>query len=88
MEYKLKPGEVAIFNNRRVLHGRREFFPNNGVRYFQGCYVNIDEFKSEVLASEYKIMKNLDKQSMKTVNCYDINKLELGKLAYGNNDCF
>jgi len=69
------------------LHGRREF-SNNGIRHFQGCYVNIDEFKSEVLASEYRIMKKLDVQSMKSAKWYDIDKLELGKLAYGNNDNF
>ena len=52
----------------------------------KGCYVNIDEFKSELLANEYKIMKQLDDTSMKSAKGHDIRKLELGKLAFGNND--
>nr|XP_006823837.1 PREDICTED: uncharacterized protein LOC100373291 [Saccoglossus kowalevskii] len=48
VEYKLKVGECVLFNNRRILHARKEFILNGGTRYFQGCYINIDEFKSKV----------------------------------------
>ena len=46
---KLKPGEVLVFNNRRMLHGRREFMvadgvmPKDGRRHLVGCYTNIDD---------------------------------------------
>ena len=35
MEYRLKPGEIACFNNRRVLHGRTAFNSHNGLRHLQ-----------------------------------------------------
>ncbi|KAL1837891.1 hypothetical protein VTJ49DRAFT_3277 [Mycothermus thermophilus] len=39
-ELKLKPGECVIFDNRRVLHGRREFDAGNtGSRWLKGAYV-------------------------------------------------
>ena len=46
---KLKPGEVLIFNNRRMLHGRKGFTvadgvrPEDGRRHLVGCYTNIDD---------------------------------------------
>jgi hypothetical protein len=40
-------GEIATFNQRRVLHGRTAFHSTaGGMRHLQGAYVNIDEFKS------------------------------------------
>ncbi|XP_070538948.1 gamma-butyrobetaine dioxygenase-like isoform X2 [Ptychodera flava] len=48
IQQKLQPGECAVFNNRRILHARQEFNLNGGHRHLQGCYVNIDEFKSRV----------------------------------------
>jgi gamma-butyrobetaine dioxygenase len=45
----LRPGYLLIFNNRRILHSRAAFSLKGGERHLQGCYVNINEFKSEVL---------------------------------------
>ena len=39
----LKPGELLIFNNWRVLHGRRSF---RGSRKMSGCYINKEDFDS------------------------------------------
>ena len=39
----LKPGELLIFNNWRVLHGRGSF---NGKRRMNGCYINKEDFDS------------------------------------------
>ena len=39
----LKPGELLIFNNWRILHGRGSF---NGVRKMSGCYINKEDFDS------------------------------------------
>lgn len=50
--YKLKPGNCAVFNNRRILHGRSEFFPQSGARHFQGCYVDTDDFLSRLRVLE------------------------------------
>mmetsp|Transcript_27568 Transcript_27568/g.65585 ORF Transcript_27568/g.65585 Transcript_27568/m.65585 type:complete len:171 (-) Transcript_27568:42-554(-) len=47
--YKLRPGEMLVFNNRRMLHGRRSFSSGpdasseEGQRHLVGCYTNIDD---------------------------------------------
>lgn len=48
-ERQLVPGEVLVFNNRRMLHGRRSFCMNKSStvgRHITGCYTNIDESMS------------------------------------------
>ena len=39
----LKPGELLIFNNWRVMHGRGAF---SGIRKMAGCYINKEDFDS------------------------------------------
>ena len=56
----LKPGQLLIFNNWRVLHGRSEF---SGKRKMSGCYINKEDFEFQnnskaILA--YKFNKVLD----------------------------
>ena len=41
--YRLEPGDLHIFDNHRVLHGRRQFDVNHP-RHLQQCSVNRDEF--------------------------------------------
>jgi gamma-butyrobetaine dioxygenase len=41
---RLEKGDLVIFNNRRVLHGRDEFDSNSGERHFKGTYVDEDGF--------------------------------------------
>ena len=55
IEFRLQPGELVSFNNRRILHGRRGFSLNGGVRHIQGAYVNIDEFNSKYHYQSVKI---------------------------------
>ena len=43
---RLKPGDMWAFDNRRVLHARREFDPRSGARWLQGAYVDRDEITS------------------------------------------
>lgn len=45
---KLRPGEMAVFDNRRVLHGRDAFDPSTGGRRLRGCYVDRGEFDSRI----------------------------------------
>ncbi|KAK9390183.1 taurine catabolism dioxygenase TauD, TfdA family-domain-containing protein [Lipomyces mesembrius] len=57
-ESKFKPGDVALFMNRRVLHSRRRFtltsstegFNNDGSygRWLKGTYLDIDSFYSKL----------------------------------------
>lgn len=46
-EMRLREGECAVFMNRRVVHGRREFDPASGQRWLKGAYVDVDAFLSK-----------------------------------------
>lgn len=48
IQFRLAPGECVVFNNRRMLHGRRAFSGSAGRRLLQGCYVNADDWKSRL----------------------------------------
>lgn len=50
--YRLSPGELLIFDNRRVLHGRAAFDPSTGRRHLQGCYVDRDQLLSRIRVLE------------------------------------
>ncbi|KAI0908966.1 Clavaminate synthase-like protein [Ustulina deusta] len=45
-EYKMLPGECVIFDNCRVLHGRRAFNTSSGERLLKGTYVENDSYAS------------------------------------------
>ena len=51
LEFSLRPGQMIAFDNRRVLHGRREFDPNSGARHLQGTYLDRD-----MLASRLRVL--------------------------------
>lgn len=46
-EHKLRPGQCVIFDNLRVMHGRRRFDTSAGSRWLKGTYVSNDEWKSK-----------------------------------------
>jgi gamma-butyrobetaine dioxygenase len=48
LTFKLEPGEMVVFDNRRVLHGREAFDPASGFRHLHGCYVDRGEFTSRL----------------------------------------
>ncbi|KAJ5765963.1 uncharacterized protein N7511_003579 [Penicillium nucicola] len=45
-ELKLNPGECAIFDNRRIVHARRQFDSTGGSRWLAGAYVDTDALLS------------------------------------------
>lgn len=45
---KLEGGEMVVFDNRRVLHGREAFDPATGKRHLRGCYVDRGEWDSRL----------------------------------------
>ncbi|GGO89398.1 gamma-butyrobetaine hydroxylase [Marinobacterium nitratireducens] len=51
-EYRLNPGDLLVFDNRRVLHARRAFDLTQGHRHLQGCYVDRDELLSRIRVLE------------------------------------
>jgi gamma-butyrobetaine dioxygenase len=59
VKLKLKAGEMVVFDNRRILHGRDSFDPTTGYRHLQGCYVDRGEFSARlrVLARSAKVVE-------------------------------
>lgn len=48
----LKQGDCLVFNQRRMLHGRKGFELNGGVRHLEGTYSNLCEFRSRAQVLE------------------------------------
>ena len=46
MTFDYAPGDLVIFDNRRVLHARGAFDPNSGNRHLQGTYIDRDDLYS------------------------------------------
>ncbi|MGR3512600.1 MAG: TauD/TfdA family dioxygenase [Paracoccaceae bacterium] len=44
----LVAGDLILFDNRRMLHGRDSFDPQSGVRRLEGCYLDRDEILSRL----------------------------------------
>ena len=42
IRFQLESGELMMFDNTRVLHGRTAFDTNEGHRHLQGCYMDSD----------------------------------------------
>ncbi len=45
---RLSGGEMVVFDNRRVLHGRESFDPTTGFRHLHGCYVDRGDWDSRL----------------------------------------
>lgn len=52
LRFRLQPGELMMFDNNRVLHGRTAFDPTEGLRHLQGCYIDRDGPRSR-----YRVLK-------------------------------
>jgi len=68
ISFRLHPGEMMAFDNRRILHGRAAFDPHSGYRLLRGCYGEREELESclrmlaraqrrKALKSEEKIVR-------------------------------
>jgi gamma-butyrobetaine dioxygenase len=42
IRFLLRDGDLVMFDNCRLLHGRTGFNPAEGLRHLQGCYIDID----------------------------------------------
>lgn len=42
------PGDLVLFDNRRLMHGRDSFDPQSGIRRLEGCYLDRDEILSRL----------------------------------------
>jgi gamma-butyrobetaine dioxygenase len=56
IKLKLQSGDMVVFDNRRVMHGRDAFDASIGRRQLRGCYVDRTEFQSRlrVLGERFK----------------------------------
>jgi gamma-butyrobetaine dioxygenase len=48
IRFKLEGGQMVVFDNRRVLHGRDAFDPSTGHRLLIGFYIDRGEFDSRI----------------------------------------
>jgi gamma-butyrobetaine dioxygenase len=46
LRFPLAAGELLMFDNSRIVHGRTAFDAARGRRHLQGCYIDIDEPRS------------------------------------------
>jgi gamma-butyrobetaine dioxygenase len=51
-EVSLRPGDLILFDNRRILHGRSGYDANAGARHLQGCYADVDSLRSTIAVLE------------------------------------
>jgi len=63
LEYRLQEGECVIFNNRRILHGRKQFDALGGERWLKGTYVDAD-----VVHSRYRVLERSYHPEKNTLN--------------------
>jgi gamma-butyrobetaine dioxygenase len=47
IRFLLNKGDLVMFDNCRLLHGRTGFDPQEGLRHLQGCYIDIDGPRSK-----------------------------------------
>ena len=48
--FRLEPGQLQMFHNTRVLHGRTGFDASEGLRHLQGAYIDLDAPKGRYKA--------------------------------------
>lgn len=48
IETVLKPGEMVIFDNQRILHGRAAFDSTSGERHLRGFYIEHNEIENRI----------------------------------------
>ena len=48
LRFRLGPGDVMAFDNRRALHARGEFVDMSGRRFLRGCFSERDELYSRI----------------------------------------
>ena len=57
IEFKLKPGDLLMMDNYRLLHGRNEYNANEGNRFLQGCYIDYDSTEGKLKHLKRKFNK-------------------------------
>lgn len=55
VSFRLKPGDLIAFDNRRILHGRTHFDIKSGFRHLIACYLDKDNLMSQIPVFNGKI---------------------------------
>ncbi len=58
MRYTFSAGDILIFDNRRILHGREEFFPQSGDRHLRGLYLDRDDMHSTIRMHTHRLSRD------------------------------
>ncbi|RLN44785.1 hypothetical protein BBJ29_009687 [Phytophthora kernoviae] len=48
LHFRLKEGDMLVFNNRRMMHGRTTYNTVNTCRHLEGCYLDFEEFQGRL----------------------------------------
>ncbi|RHY29867.1 hypothetical protein DYB32_004790 [Aphanomyces invadans] len=48
LRFRLHEGQVLVFNNRRLLHGRHGYDAQKTWRHLKGCYMDLEDYKSKL----------------------------------------
>ena len=69
VRFQLKAGQLMMFDNNRVMHGRTGFDPNEGLRHLQGCYIDQDGPRNRfrVLTRQLVTAVSTSSESMESV---------------------
>ena len=51
LEFKMEPGECVVFDNWRVMHGRKAFDTSSGSRHLRGTYVSDEDFRAKMASA-------------------------------------
>eukprot|EP00929_Paragymnodinium_shiwhaense_P041375 TRINITY_DN21488_c0_g1_i1.p1 TRINITY_DN21488_c0_g1~~TRINITY_DN21488_c0_g1_i1.p1 ORF type:complete len:588 (+),score=95.15 TRINITY_DN21488_c0_g1_i1:73-1836(+) len=71
---RLTPGDMIIWSNARVMHGRQEYVSGGRTRHLQGLYLDHDEFHSKVAhaqESQEPTIAGCDVHSERTKRCLE-----------------
>jgi len=55
IQLKIESGDLAAFDNQRILHGRRAYDINTGNRYLRGCYIDRVDFESKLKINNHRL---------------------------------
>ncbi|KAI0883271.1 Clavaminate synthase-like protein [Annulohypoxylon maeteangense] len=55
-QYKMKPGDCVLFDNMRVLHGRKQFDTATGGRHLKGTYIAREVYLSKMKCLSAQLM--------------------------------
>ncbi|KAL7625768.1 hypothetical protein AAE478_004991 [Parahypoxylon ruwenzoriense] len=83
--YKMQPGECVVFDNQRVLHGRRGFDTSSGNRWLKGTYVSSDAYKSKLFTMSEELLELGRESNLSLVDWAKFYRVKYNLDGYGKN---